>query len=497
MSTLNKKAMMGDDNWSETFDSVRQYILQSPFPSEHPAIVAALNGIDQEVKRRHRDSRLRQKFASVSAISANCGVAVGVDGEIDAVRIEIPYIANPNTKESEIDASLTMTDDWQDIAAEDGVNEINTYQDDEENVHTSYLGTMMTKNAVASLAANKLQCTTPQAALAVALHAVLLQSNFVCTGVPETSFSGGFAAPIRDLPVGQFLPFNWDVSQDEVKLRYRRLGHGSYVLSVSTISSEGDVDDPQVKISLVSSPNISSDPDPFGFSISDHINLISWRTALKGSSKVSPVLHYKALAALITKFIQHFGLGALPDDHNGEGKQDHFAPHYLNSGAMKSATTKFIHPVALRDTTGDTTPFGATRQIERSVASELPYYGLSGVGPRPGNFDGDLLPIGTFSPTGNRSGWSGNLMGPNHPIFTGGDAMDTGPMYGPPDFGLGMKPRFDPFGPPGGPTEPMDPDKQFPLLHKPPLNDTLPGGTGNPNNDLANPPPFGCSNMFL
>jgi hypothetical protein len=69
----------------------------------------------------------------------------------------------------------------------------------------------------------------------------------------------------------------------------------------------------------------------------------------------------------------------------------------------------------------------------------------------------------------------------------GGGPIDIGGVYG-------MKPRFDPFGPPGGPTEPHP--------------NTFPGGTGNPNNDLAIPPPvygFGSSgkspksdnNMFL
>ena len=119
-------------------------------------------------------------------------------------------------------------------------------------------------------------------------------------------------------------------------------------------------------------------------------------------------------------------------------------------------------------------------------------------GPMNGQFDGDLYPGGISALYPNHgNAVSGNLMGPNHPIFNaqinndddvGGFGQNDTRSIG--FYGM-MKPRFDPFGPPGGPTE----------QHSLPQN-ALKGGTGNPNNDLAIPPPFGYgpsadNNMFL
>ena len=110
---------------------------------------------------------------------------------------------------------------------------------------------------------------------------------------------------------------------------------------------------------------------------------------------------------------------------------------------------------------------------------------------RPGDFDRDLMPggdVGDADP-------GGNLMGPNHPTF-------GGPPIG---GGYGMRPRFDPFGPPGGPTDPrnLDPNRnnvdpndprnpQLPRRPRPP-----PGGTGEPNPDHERPPNDLNNNLFM
>lgn len=111
---------------------------------------------------------------------------------------------------------------------------------------------------------------------------------------------------------------------------------------------------------------------------------------------------------------------------------------------------------------------------------------------RPGDFDRDLLPgVGVNDP-------AGNLMGPNHPAFHGG----TQPVGG--GGGYGMRPRFDPFGPPGGPTDPrnLDPSRavdpndprnpQLPRQPRPP-----PGGSGDPNPDHERPPNDLNNNIFM
>ena len=102
-------------------------------------------------------------------------------------------------------------------------------------------------------------------------------------------------------------------------------------------------------------------------------------------------------------------------------------------------------------------------------------------------------------------------MGPNHPMFTGvGGGHGSGPHHYPGGMGgmpfntgVGtMTPRFDPFGPPGGPTQqqqqPDDPDNILP--HDPLMQTTKkkvpPGGTGVPNNDMAQPPSLPRNDMF-
>lgn len=99
---------------------------------------------------------------------------------------------------------------------------------------------------------------------------------------------------------------------------------------------------------------------------------------------------------------------------------------------------------------------------------------------------GDLLPTGLLQyPQRGMLGVNlpgGNMVGPDHPMFRGGadgDYMDN----------PGMMPRYDPIGPPGGPTE-LDQTHTR-------RGRTPPGGTGIPNNDMEKRPRFGDNNMFL
>jgi hypothetical protein len=98
-----------------------------------------------------------------------------------------------------------------------------------------------------------------------------------------------------------------------------------------------------------------------------------------------------------------------------------------------------------------------------------------------GDFAGDALPLGIHPLGPNHNGSGGNLMGPNHPLF------HMGPNPNP--SGFGMMPRFDPYGPPGGPQDP----KHFDTTGRP----IPPGGLGIPNNDIARPPRDLSNNMFM
>ena len=93
--------------------------------------------------------------------------------------------------------------------------------------------------------------------------------------------------------------------------------------------------------------------------------------------------------------------------------------------------------------------------------------------PMGGDFAGDLIPGGYANHGRNPN--TGNLMGPNHPSFASPGNVNIGPG------GLGMRPRFDPIGPPGGPT---DPGRNDPLTGR----RVPPGGWGEPNPDHMRPP---------
>lgn len=531
-STYNKKAKK-EGKWEEEFNSVRQYLLQSPFGSSE-AVAAALHGIDQESKRRHRDSKLHQKFSSTFSANSNKMVAdfdYDCDYDCDAVKVERPLPnnstvtgnsdgksgveaaanVNKNAINRESESMMMMTDDWQDVMTEQD-NDVGTgtgtgTSDNEDNIvnsrsttgtGSSYLGARWAKEAVTQLAANKVYCASPTAALAVALHATLLQAGFACTGVPEqvTQMTTGFAAPVRDLPPGRFMPDDWE-NGEIVQLRYRKEETGLLVLTVAPVVDDNMESSPQVKVSLA--PSKEPNDAALQFALADHINLDSWNTAISRSGKgkgaaiaiaVSPVLHYKALATLLTKFAQYFDLGSDIDAVHADTKHQAGAAVYVDYTILHNRQ-RLNHPATLPLATSDPSHASQRRFPGPDVSVfDYPDYRTS-VPVRPnGDFSGDLMPTGIYPFPGGMPMSPGNLMGPNHPMFSGGG------MPGPAGFGSAMmRPRFDPFGPPGGPTEP-DPDN---LLNRPRNHDNnvrLPGGTGNPNNDLEKPPSLSNNHLF-
>ena len=596
-NNTSSKDTSAEKNWETELDSVRQYLLSNdgcPFPPNHIGIIAALNGIDIEMKRRFRDSKLQQKFKVVShqSSSSNCnsnnnnnnGSSTNLEGdyyEIDVAKIDTTNNTtntssssspgrvldlqqptsrsdNNGSNNSSLMKNSTMTDDWEDVTEDDVmVNTTTTTKEDDDNTNkfcndemiidnTTAIRssedeiTKMTKYVVSTLAEQNVMCRHPISALAVVLHIVLLQCNshsksFICTGIPDdedTGSVGGFAPPIRDLPVGQLLPSQWEdrvtSSTSKVRFRYRKIGYGTFILSV--IKKEDTTTttaDPVICITLESNKKNSDTAEvqnhPLCIAIADHVNLLSWDAAAKKSSpfssKISPVLHYKGLGIIIRTFMEHFQLSTTTKNNDSTAVQqpkDYFASHYASAGAIKDIPTPNIMIQPTSSTSCGFYPLSTTHQpsfvpdvltASGRVSNTSNNRFLQGDGPLHGQFDGDLYPSGIPAPYSNTNSGigiiPGNLMGPNHPIFNTrfGDDDDNNnnmDMHGNNNIGFHgmMKPRFDPFGPPGGPTEPP------PQHHNTNPTTKFPGGNGNPNNDLAIPPPFGGSNntdhnMFL
>ena len=126
------------------------------------------------------------------------------------------------------------------------------------------------------------------------------------------------------------------------------------------------------------------------------------------------------------------------------------------------------------------------RKPEDDVSTHLPSRH------RRGDMEGDLLPSGATPGVAPHPTGGGSQVGPHHPLFdrtVGEEDDDANHECGRPSFcvpgtngGWEMRPRFDPFGPPGGPTEPRrwkGRGRGYP-----------PGGFGVPNPDHMRPPKF-------
>ena len=540
-TTGNINSNKNTESWQVELDSVRQFLLSQdhhPFPPHHVGIVAALNGIELERKRRQRDGKLQQKFMISSSpvihdgdSNNNNNISSAMDGdfyEIEAVTMDTTAGTAVTTMSPPIasEVNTIMTDDWQDVTEDDvrmltsttttapiattttspeqgttPTEDATRNQNDDEQQQLVHL----TKYVVSTFAAQNVQCRSPISALAVVCHMALLQNGrCICTGTPDDDDDngGGFAPPIRDLPTGQLLPVHWDdkvMTTGHVQFRYRTIGYGTFHLSV--LQEDTGMPEPTIRIALVSNKDNDTTHTPLRIALSDHINLQSWETAQKStpSMKIPPALHYKRLSVFLRTFMEHVRPFTNVTTTTRIPPNDHFASHYASAGAIKD--------IPITTTTAKSSSSSCGNPVSSSLITSPPHQSFVPppnvpmnsvrqphiVGPMQGQFDGDLYPSGISAPFFHGE-MSGNVMGPNHPIFnirTGennnNDDDHVGNINGDPfRMGIhGMTPRFDPFGPPGGPTEP------------PSRGTTFPGGNGNPNRDLAIPPPFGGNNMFL
>jgi hypothetical protein len=542
MPNANKKNKMGEETDSD-FDKVRQYILECPHvSSEHPAIAAAVKGIEQEMKRRERDAKLRQKFMQ-DAVTIEKPVVGYLDnatantntnerqGTSTNMQTNINNNNNNNNNTDQVDEA--MTDDWHDVdvttdtasstgspkdpAHFGGGSGSESQQMDEA---TSFLGKGLSRQAIASIAQHQVQVKSPLAAIALALHAAMRSETlgFGCTGVPDgddSGAAGGFAASIRELPKTQFLPSGWDRHIEKVTLRYRKNGTGSLILKVVSQQQATALEkDMVVEVTLYPTSTGEPPSESLVFPISDHINLDSWARALRDHGTVPPALHYKGLSMLLSNFAKTFDLGNVSEDKDTATAEQ--ARMYVDttignpSSMQRQQQQQLQFQQQFQQQANNPANFQSGPPMRPVVANRQPwdddgrsptidsaFPGLRVNGPS-GNFAGDLTPGGIQGPGFGRvdPGMGGMLMGPNHPAFNaGGGISGVGP-----NSGMGMRPRFDPFGPPGGPQDPNNPNNGFPDGDIPngtrPSGNRRPGGSGNPNPDHMRPPNNLGNNMF-
>lgn len=541
-SSSNKKARTANqDAANAEFETLRQHILACPHVSKDSAATkAAIAGIDRELKRIDRDSKLQQKFTQMQQQQQQ--------EDEDTVTVELPIAKEGNNTHKknkmltgEEEGNAIMTDDWQDIEDDalqhsvtgaDGRNDsgINSISGGNSCASSSVLGKHLSKKAVQAIGTNNVCVTSPAAAIALALHSAMRSDilKFACTGVPEDeASSGGFAPPIRELPQKQFLPKNWDKRPDEISLRYRKNGTGSVVLKVQQLqehmlsSAESFVTsstDGKVTIEITLAPSSSKEPPSQGslvFLVEDHINLKSWDRARStvhdergpgNGSGVAPALHYKALPTLLTNFAKTFDLGSVHDESNDTNvtvSNEQQPLPYIDTSVLQTNAASTGQrqapsepvPISRPVDSGRFNPTAKKRWKNDNPREPTTIYeafpGLHQNNYPGGDFADDLNPANGVAPHfGGRPDFGGNMMGPNHPIFhhpSGGGITGMGP-----NSGFGMRPRFDPVGPPGGPQDPKSNDHGIIPGRRPP-----PGGSGEPNPDHLVPPNNLRNNMFL
>lgn len=450
-SNDNKKLKKDDlDRQKQEIEILRKHILScKDLSSSSCAMKAALSGLDKELQRVNRDQKLKEKFSK----SKN---------EVDRKDFDDPESCvvdwknekntNNNVKSDRVDDSILM--EWQDVhspSPEPAPG--STFEE-------SILGKKLTEEAISKIANADAKVSDELSAVAVAIHSALLSDllNFKCTGVPELnnddSSSNGFAKPIRELPKHQFLPDEFHSRKDRnlVQLRYRKKETGAVLLKLSLITTS---DETNISIEFSSTVN-QPEPNPQGpisFPLTDHFNLDSFNTALDSAqkrskfAKILPTLHFKRLSILLTNFVSTFDVGPVNGPTLELKTRDNIRVENSISNTKMSPLTNLStgsEPINTRYDNQGNPDYYTMQDFNRPRMQ--------------GDFDQDLLPGGNpiLQPAFDLN--TGSLMGPNHPMFRDhhGDLEDDYGMNDPlrPAFGgLGMRPRFDPYGPPGGPTD--------------------------------------------
>ena len=546
------------------WDRVLEYIRACPAhiaPPNHPALEAAIQGIEQERNRQARDAKLKQKFAASSnsndsalsnpnkrsnTASTPSTTAGSTPTQSRTTTTNPPVLGShkiPKTEDPPRSSDTSndpdeeaMVDDWHTVMVVGNSTDDNSHDTGANTSQTidaskmgeplasnatgnhgenSYLGQVLAQEAIRLVAHHKVEVKSPVAALTAVFHAALVSPylEFVCTGVPPTKATSGFAPPIRPLK-DVFLPKQWDDKPDSQFLRYRKEGLGSIVLTVAA-SDEDDATKVTPKSSekttrvLVTwtptnSTMSSSATEPlatFLFELEDYVNLPSWNRASQDSTiAINPCLHFKSLAVLMSRWAQTLDLGQ--DASEGEKQTNMMTtaadlPSSVNPPQFDTTPqpvlpqpTPPIRPASSQLQDPSRREFDRGYEIPTRLDQAFPG-SQPGMGGR-GQFSDDLLPGGgtlpSFGTVPNSGGGGGNWMGPNHPVF--GGASSTIPPGG---F---LQPRFDVYGPP--PTQPANPHdpRTGPRRGGGPI--PRPNGGGRPNDDHLRPPnDLNNNNMFL
>lgn len=478
----------------DDFETVKRYLLDCPHvPNDHPAVRAAVEGLEKEQKRRERDLKLQAKFTNKNTTAATTTTPAPAlassltDSDVVVVNQETTNQYQhqyQHQHQHHPPPSTTNTDDsemmeWQDVEAK---------KEQQQEDPSSFLGKQLSQLAIQDMAQHNAKVSSPLAAIAVVLHACLRSEllGFACTGIPEAQASIGFALPIRELPQHTFLPPQWENDSDTttspnktISLRYRKPTMGALVLSV-TLDEDTDMDrnsnsirnsNRNGNVSIQMIRNQEPHSESLQFPMEDHINLDSWNAAKKtagggATTRISPSLHYKALHQLVTNVLRTFDLGAIDSEPLGLEASAvaaaAAAAPYVDTTVLHSKTkseTPTHTPVMVLPTAPSSEHKYAPKPIPKPWQQGVPATIDQAFGRRPfpdahGDFADDLTPAGLRDPLRIGPGrMGGNLMGPTHPMFTGGPP--GAPHMGGPGS---MQPRFDPILPPGVDPGDLDPD---------------------------------------
>jgi hypothetical protein len=452
---------------------LKQHLLSIPsnlgLASDSVAIRAAIAGLDKELSRLGREEKLMQRF---KAASDTTNEKASKSNEDD---VDMEYVKMSKADASDGDVHDDKEEEWMDATASNS---------DEAQQWAS--------STIARISSGNVKVETALGALGLVLHGALMElsatgggDKFKCTGVPaedvlyELSLSAtskqggkrkvqydGFAPPVRELPNGQLVPPKWEEAcrstTPHVSFRYKS-GRGEYSTDVSNTDASTlylivePIDD---QIAVYFGP-LCKEIKRMTFKLDSYVNLDGMRAALEKGSPASPLLFYKSLKELLLLFSNEFGL-----EHDMK----------CTFGESVSIPIKNVATVETVECTERSRmhahpdiPTGPAVATEPSI-DPLRVDSAHTGGGRRGDFEGDLLPGGLRGPDITQGPIvGGSQVGPNHPLFDRtfgdddinhgyGDDLgfdESGPSFRVPGTGgFEMRPRFDPFGPPGGPTEP-------------------------------------------
>lgn len=460
---------------------LKNYIESCPpsiLSKDSRAIQICTNALDAEMKRLIRDEKLKKKFSSDSIDNSDDQVAtedntkrdmnMEEDDMVQVVKTDVsiptPVVA---TKEDK-----TMVDtDWENVQVDDELE--NDTSAVTSSSLSSSLGEKLAQVALSDMSNAATTIRSPISALALVLHSAIRSNllGFKCTGIPDLDSSNkkknhAFAAPVRELPKGVFVPRDWDkyASTRGILLRYRKDGMPSMILHVSLDDSTKTIGTSSSTAEFVSvkfGPIDSDEPVEIRFPLEQHVNVHGLNKALYNTHGVKPSLFYKSLTSLLTEFCLRADLGPVKEDGSSGQTLDEIAMKYTMGIPIPSKVAKL--------------KVGDSKREEQDWMQLQSLKTYPGHGPTmkddllgnrtqigSGDFSDDLLPTGFPAPgfadprLGPRGGMTGNLMGPNHPAFHrqfGPDNGDDNDVNGDDDMilpgGLGMRPRFDPVYPPG------------------------------------------------